>query len=73
MTTEQPEQPQNATDQPQAEQAEQGNKTVKYVGPDGQVNLDVGKPLVNGESYELPAELADHLVASSVHWEAEGS
>lgn len=44
-------------------------KTLTYIGPEGQINLAVGQPLVPGESYELPEELADQLVASSRFWE----
>jgi signal transduction protein with GAF and PtsI domain len=49
--------------------------SVKYVGPDGQANPEVGREtgegdlLEHGRVYQVSAELADRLVESSVMWE----
>lgn len=49
--------------------------SVKYVGPDGQANHDVGQEtgegdlLEHGRMYEVSAELAKRLVESSSSWE----
>ena len=62
--------PQTKTEKPTESATETSGKTkkVKYTGPPGQVVLGVGE-LKPGESYELPEEMADGLVAGSPHWE----
>jgi hypothetical protein len=44
-------------------------KTLKYTGPPNQAVVGIDEELVAGESYEVPEELADSLVAGSAHWE----
>lgn len=48
---------------------------VRYGGPDGAINHDVGRAtgstaLTPGADYDVPADLAARLIASSVHWSA---
>jgi hypothetical protein len=50
--------------------------SVKYIGPAGQMNYEVaealeGEAVEEGKSYELPEDLAERLIASSPHWEAD--
>jgi hypothetical protein len=59
----------------QSAKSESGGKTsVKYVGPEGQVNREVaaalepGTKIESGKSYDLPSALAKRLVASSAFW-----
>ena len=63
-----------ARTKPQTTEAADGGKTVtlKYTGPPGQSNRAVGQTLEPGESYEVPAELAEAMVAGSKFWEEEG-
>ena len=50
---------------------ELSGKTVKlkYSGPSGQVVAGLGTALEEGESYEVPVEMADGLIAGSSWWE----
>lgn len=47
---------------------------VRYDGPSGAVNRDVGRHagqgdlLVRGREYDVPADLAHRLMDSSPHW-----
>jgi len=54
-----------------AEASEPSGKTVKlkYNGPAGQVVAGLGVALESGESYDVPEEIADGLVAGSAFWE----
>ena len=44
-------------------------KKMKYTGPEGQVVRGVNEELKSGESYDVPAEIAEQLKASSPFWE----
>jgi len=53
------------------ESDEPSGKTVKltYTGPPGQTVAGLGFVLEEGESYDVPEELAEGLVAGSAFWE----
>jgi hypothetical protein len=42
-------------------------KSLQYSGPDDQVVVGIGT-LKSGESYDVPVEWAESLVAGSPHW-----
>lgn len=57
---------------PDADEAsEPSGKTVKltYNGPSGQSVIGLGAELEPGESYDVPEEIADGLLAGSAFWE----
>ena len=59
------------TEKPEAESVEEPKgKTVKlkYDGPSGQVVAGLGVALEPGESYDVPEEMAEGLLAGSVFW-----
>ena len=62
----QTEKPPEPADEPKPKNEK--TRTVTYNGPPGQQVIGIGK-LEPGESYEVPAEMADALVAGSAHWE----
>lgn len=53
------------------EPSEPSGKTVTltYNGPPGQSVVGLGAVLEPGESYDVPEEIADGLVAGSAFWE----